>query len=281
MGKTFTASDNVKIYYETNIPQKSKNTIVLLHGIGGDLAAWQFITPALNKAGYSTIAIDLRGNGLSGHPKNIEDYTLRRYSKDVLEIAKAEKLQKFILAGHCYGGTVALKYATLFPNTLAGLVVISSTYKPPFYIIGKPAQKIANFLINTIYRLSPHPMDPGHAFYQPGKHHKDYEIGGLIRTLYHNSVRSYLLAAKDAVNLNLKEDLPKIPVPTLVICGEKDHINPLSHSKGIQHLIPGSKLEAINNTNHVLPLNNPQDLISLILSFCQKLNLKIPVNLNI
>lgn len=265
--KTLTTTDNVKIYYEISPAKNSKGTLIFLHGIGGDLAAWQFITPALNKQGYSTIAVDLRGNGLSDHPKNLKDYRLERYAKDILEVAKTEKLGKFILIGHCYGGTVALKYATLFPQTLTGLIVMSTTYKPPFYIIGKPSRIVANFLIQSLYRLSPHPMDPGHAFYTPGKHHKDYEIGGLIRTLYHNSVRSYLLAAKDAVNLDLKEDLPKISVPTLVVCGEHDRINPLSHSRGIHRLIPGSKFRIIENTNHVLPLNNPKELIGIISAF--------------
>ncbi len=58
----------MKINYKIH---KNKNDLylVFLHGLGGNLYAWNEIRTIMHKKNYSTLAIDLRGHGESFRPK--------------------------------------------------------------------------------------------------------------------------------------------------------------------------------------------------------------------
>ena len=72
--KTIKSHDGLKLYYETHITDTEKPVLFFLHGIGGDLDAWDFIKNPLLELGFSAIAMDLRGHGHSSHPSSPESY---------------------------------------------------------------------------------------------------------------------------------------------------------------------------------------------------------------
>ena len=51
--------------------------------------------------------------------------------------------------------------------------------------------------------------------------------------------------------------LPRINIPTLLICGEHDVISPANEMKIMAHKIPNAKIEIIENVGHMAPLENP------------------------
>jgi pimeloyl-ACP methyl ester carboxylesterase len=54
-------------------------------------------------------------------------------------------------------------------------------------------------------------------------------------------------------------NLPKITVPTLILCGHDDRLCPLERHIMMRDLIPGAKLSVINNASHLPTLENPDD----------------------
>lgn len=106
-------------------------TIVLLHGAGGDHLAWQVQYPALHAAGYSTLALDLRGHGYSDRPTQAEDYRLERFAEDVADVLEALAIDEFIMVGHCFGGMVTTMFHRLHPTASRGYILLDTAAKAP------------------------------------------------------------------------------------------------------------------------------------------------------
>jgi pyruvate dehydrogenase E2 component (dihydrolipoamide acetyltransferase) len=86
-----------------------EETVLLLHGYGGDSGNWMFVTEDL-AGDYRTIALDLPGHGGSDKALpgagGIEDIAAL-----VLALIEAEGLGRVHLVGHSFGGAVAERVA--------------------------------------------------------------------------------------------------------------------------------------------------------------------------
>lgn len=112
----FTVRDNKKIF-AGRFPKKSKNTIILVHGVASSSFLYNKTAGLLQEAtGAEVFAIDLRGHGKSAGRDGDVDY-INQYADDLADIVKAIRKRKpkgkIIIAGHSMGGGVALNFAML------------------------------------------------------------------------------------------------------------------------------------------------------------------------
>jgi len=265
--KYITSDDGKKIYYETYINDASAPVVVLVHGIGGDVDGWQYVRDILVKNGLSTVALDVRGHGYSAHPRHSKDYELGLILKDIAHVIDAEKLSGIILVGHSGGAVLALSFALAYPEKLSGLVLLAGSYLSPAYMHSPVKKRIANGIVALGAWVSPPHPGPWHSTYPLGKFHKEYEVWGLLRTIIRNSLRSYLLVGKALMNVDLRDRLEEVAVPTLLIAGEKDTIYPVTISQTMHERIPGARLEIVPDKNHVLILNAIDEVAAHIVDF--------------
>ena len=61
--------------------------VVLVHGWPESWYSWRHQIPKISKAGYTAAAIDVRGYGESDKPHEINAYSLKNISNDVIELA--------------------------------------------------------------------------------------------------------------------------------------------------------------------------------------------------
>jgi len=113
---TFTTRDSTKIF-AYKFPNSSKNTIILIHGVGSSAYLYNKTAGLLQKATQAEIyAIDLRGHGQSGG--NIGDVNyINQYADDLADIVRAIREEKpngkITIAGHSMGGGISLRYAMM------------------------------------------------------------------------------------------------------------------------------------------------------------------------
>ena len=97
-------------------------SLLLLHGLGGSTGNWVELLPDLVER-YRVIAVELPGHAGSGglaRGANTADFAAA--AATVLE---AEGVQEAIVAGHSFGGLVALRLAQTRPELVRGLLLVS------------------------------------------------------------------------------------------------------------------------------------------------------------
>jgi pimeloyl-ACP methyl ester carboxylesterase len=113
--------------------------VVLLHGWPTTWAEWRPVMPALIDAGYTVIAPDLRGLGLS--EKTESGYDSRNVARDIRELVRSLGLGHVHVVGHDVGGGIAYAYAVQHPTEVLSLAVLEGTPAgiQPKAVPGQPA----------------------------------------------------------------------------------------------------------------------------------------------
>jgi pimeloyl-ACP methyl ester carboxylesterase len=103
----------------------SGTPVVLLHGFPDTHRLWRRQVDALVRAGYRTIAPDLRGRGASDRPPAVADYALQHVVADVAAIMEGLGVRRAHLVGHDWGAAAAWLLASLMPERVDRLVALS------------------------------------------------------------------------------------------------------------------------------------------------------------
>ena len=99
---------------------KGDNTIILIHGLGSYLRAWEKNIGELSK-NNRVIAIDLPGYGKSSKEPHTGMMTF--YAGIVNELVKELKLNKVVIGGHSMGGQIGMTTYLKYPQIVKGLVL--------------------------------------------------------------------------------------------------------------------------------------------------------------
>lgn len=99
--------------------------LVLLHGLASTCHIFDRVAPLLAE-GLHVLALDQRGHGESAKPE--QGYGFDEVTADLAAFLDALKLERPIIAGHSWGGNVALQFAADFPERPAALVLIDGGF---------------------------------------------------------------------------------------------------------------------------------------------------------
>jgi len=98
--------------------------LLFLHGFSNDAHVWDPVAPAF-AAHYRVVALDHRGHGESDRdPEGRYDH--ETMARDVASALESLGAKRVVLVGHSLGGRVAMRFAGLFPEAVAGLVIVDS-----------------------------------------------------------------------------------------------------------------------------------------------------------
>jgi len=101
--------------------------LILLHGLASQAHIWDLVAPRLSDT-FRVVAIDQRGHGLSDKPDSGYDFATITSDLDaILNVLNASR-RRAVLAGHSWGGNVALQYAVDHPDRVSGLVLIDGGF---------------------------------------------------------------------------------------------------------------------------------------------------------
>jgi haloacetate dehalogenase len=96
--------------------------VLLLHGWPQTSYCWRFVQPALARAGFTVVAPDLRGYGLSDKPTS--GYDKRTMAQDVRALAATFGFDRVRLVGHDRGARVAHRYGLDHPEEVSHLALL-------------------------------------------------------------------------------------------------------------------------------------------------------------
>lgn len=85
---------------------------------------------------FVVVTYDQRGTGRSTEPS--DGYALFEYVADLEAVREAIGAERVYLMGHCWGGLVAMRYATVYPQRVRSIVLWGSA--PPSWHVADAAQ---------------------------------------------------------------------------------------------------------------------------------------------
>src|SRR5712691_7526583 len=112
----------VALHDEQRSGDQSLAHIVVDHGLASNLRLWDGVAERLHAAGHTVVAIDQRGHGRSDAPD--AGYDLGTAVADLLALIETLGLERPVLAGQSWGGSVVLELAWRHPATVRGIVCV-------------------------------------------------------------------------------------------------------------------------------------------------------------
>lgn len=242
--------------------------ILLLHGFGASLQAWDDWAPALEK-NLRVLRIDIPGFGLSGPAVN-QDYSDAADVARVIAVMDQLGVQQVIVAGHSMGGRIAWNLAAAHPERVSKLVLISPDGFPD-----PNAKSDKTYEVPALLGLLPYSL-PQWALRMGGvapAFADDSQLTPQMMQRYHDmmlapGVRTALLdRMRQTRNSDPVARLKSITVPTLLIWGEKDAFIPVSNAQDYLKAMPQAKLVTLPGVGHVLHEEAPQASVQAVLDF--------------
>lgn len=201
--------------------------VVFIHGWCMSSAVWHYQLIGL-KNSFRVIAPDLRGHGASRSITGRLNF--ETFAADLSDLFCFLDLTGIILVGWSMGAQVALQAYSEVSDRLAGLVLLSST--PCFtakadFPHGLARNEAAGMRIK-VGRDAHRALEGFHARMFEESELENLEIADQIRALLVSIVppdTNATLAALDSLaNADMRNLLPDINIPTLVVNGERDKI---------------------------------------------------------
>ena len=251
--------------------------MVVHGGPGGDHSGFK---PAMSPLAETMqlVYFDHRGQGRSakGDPAR---YTLDENVADMEALRLHLGLGPVVSIGTSYGGMVAMAHAARHPGAVSKLILIVTAAHAGFMpaaeafvaAYGTPeqqhvCQRLWSGTFETAAQMEAYygamgPLysrryDPaaaaatrGRAIYSPEPLNRAFGPAGFLR------------------RYDLREEISRIAVPTLVLAGQHDWICPPRFSEEIHRLIPGSQLQVFAESSHSIRADEPERLNAAIREF--------------
>jgi pimeloyl-ACP methyl ester carboxylesterase len=223
--------------------------VILLHGFVGDgPGTWRFQLDALSDE-FTVVAWDAPGAGHSDDPP--ESFRLPDYADCLAGFVAALGLQDPSVVGLSFGGALALQLAARHPAIPSSLV-LASAYAG---WAGSLPAAVARERLALSLRLAEVSPAERTAAMGPTMFSEDAPAEQVERFLASMSpfspvgFRAMTYASAEA---DLRDDLPSIGVPTLLIYGERDVRAPREVAEAIHAAIPHSELVFLPGAGHVV-----------------------------
>lgn len=277
----FQSVQGVKIAYQEETARKSPNTVIFLHGLGGNLTHWS----QTKLTNTHVIRLDLPGYGYSDSISSEVPMSqlLTFYAEKISQFIEAKKLKNVLLVGHSMGGQIAVHTALLYPEKIQKLALIAPAGLETF--TEQEAAILMNYAQPTFFKLqTEQQVRTGFLsnFYQfPAS--AEFLVADRMKLAQCPSFNSYFSTVaggvKSMLNQPIRARLGEIKQPTLVIFGRQDALipNKLFHPTlttetvaQISSEIPMSQLEVIDEAGHLVMFEQAERVNKLLTIFINK-----------
>jgi pimeloyl-ACP methyl ester carboxylesterase len=245
--------------------------LLLVHGLSGCWQNWLENIPHFART-HRVIVPDLPGSGSSEMPR--EPITIARYARfldrlgDQLEIAAAA------VVGNSMGGFIAAELAITSPQRVERLALVSAAGISAEHVNSESVLAVARAMAMTAgwgtSRLETFARRPRLRRIVLGLvcHRGDGLPGPIALELMKGSGRAGFLPALEALlSYPLRDRLPEIACPTLIVWGAKDRIIPVRDASVFERLIPNARKVVLAGTGHVPMVERPARFNALMSEF--------------
>ena len=239
--------------------------LVLLHGWGLHGGVWDALLPRLT-ADFRVTRVDLPGHGLSREIPMPVDLA------DVARLVQASVPVNAIWLGWSLGGLIALRAALDAPQTMRGLILVTTT--PRFAAAADwpeamPPEELQEFAAGlgedyreTLLRFL--------SLQVRGDESARASLRQLRDALFARGepATAALAAGLELLRVSdLRPELASVRVPTLVIAGGYDRLTPPGAGRTLAEGIPDARYALIPKSAHAPFISHPEEFTALLTAF--------------
>lgn len=248
----FYRTDTWRLHSSTGTP------LVLVHGLGNDgQKVWDPLLPELTKH-YAVLTVGLPGLGRTALPEVTSPLLYALYTDWLIRHHFPGR--KVILAGHSFGGAVALRHLTLFPERVSRAVVINGAgvLHPTAHLLWFPRAwtGIVPTADSPLTTLLFHP--------------RESTVGSALAILGNNPVFTRALALDPQLatlftmqGWDLRHLLLQATPPVTFLLGADDHLVPPRSGLLLHALLPGARLLWVPGKDHGPMRTDPAGFLRL------------------
>ena len=233
-------------------------TLLLLHGLFGALSNWRAVKERFSDRYRVVIPLMPIYNKKTSVKASVDG--MAEFIKDFLDF---KQIKRCTALGNSLGGHVALIFAMDNIGYLDALVLTGSSglYESG---MGSTFPRRGNY---TYIRERVE-----YTFYSPKTATKELvdEVFEIVNDNY--MTLRILKIARAAQRQNLREELPKLQLPTRLIWGLNDNITPAHVGHEFNMLMPNSDLRFIDECGHAAMMEQPEVFNELIDEFLRKIH---------
>ncbi|MDM4772779.1 alpha/beta fold hydrolase [Solimonas sp. SE-A11] len=274
---TLTTRDGVQLYYKDWGPRDGQ-VVTFSHGWPLSSDSWESQMMFLASKGYRVVAHDRRGHGRSSQPWDGND--MDHYADDLAAVIETLDLKNVTLVGFSTGGGEVARYIGRHGTSRVKKAVLVSAVTPlmlktPDNPSGTPLEVFDGLRQASLANRSQLYLDlasgPFYGYNRPGAKPSQ----GLIQSFWVQGMQGGHKNTYDSIAAfsatDLRGDLKKFDVPTLLIHGDDDQVVPIDASaRAAVKLIRNAKLIVYPGAPHGLPDTHKDRLNQDLLEFLKR-----------
>jgi 3-oxoadipate enol-lactonase len=242
----------------------SGEPLLMIQGMGGTRLSWGERFLGLMRESYDCVSFDNRGIGLSAAVT--DPFTTAQLAEDALGLLDALEIERAHLLGISMGGMVAQELALENPGRVRTLSLGCTYCGGPGSQLMDPAdfgplvEAMASGDRDRVFRatwevnLSPSFRAQESRY---GTFAEMAAAGGASRQIIELQMQAIF-------GHDTSAGLPSLAPPTLVLHGTVDRVLPVANGKLIASLVPGSRLELLEDVGHMFWWEQPERAAALL-----------------
>jgi non-heme chloroperoxidase len=247
--------------------------IVLIHGwpLSDEMFEYQYND--LVKNNFRAVGITLRGFGKSDKPYG--DYNYDVHASDIKIVLDRLKIEGAVLVGFSMGGAIAIRFVSVDNGTHVSKLVLVGAAAPIWtqridFPYNLPKSSVDE-LIELNYKDRPKLLSNFAKIFSASETSLNEGIGswlnGICLSASSHATAQCLIALRDT---DLRSDLKKIIIPTLIMHGIKDKICSFDLAKQMKSGISNAQIVAFQNSGHSLFLEETVKFNAELIKFAEK-----------
>ena len=235
--------NGTSINYRFDGPE-SGPVVTLSNSLASNLSMWEPQVDPLVDAGFRVLRYDSRGHGASAAPEG--PYSMELLAEDALALMDTVGVSRTVLCGLSKGGMVGQMLATRHGDRLSGVALCATAaHMSPANIWDDRIKAVREggmqaVVDGTIDRW----------FTKPGQTRLPAEVARVREGVLNTPVEGFCACVAAIREMDQREAIRDVTIPTLVMVGEEDPGTPVSASELIHDRIPGSTLQVIPEAAH-------------------------------
>ena len=256
------AANGIDIHYELAGPPDAP-LVVLSNSLGTRLEMWDLQLPALAQR-YRVLRYDSRGHGRSTAPAG--PYSLAMLADDVIGLLDGLGIERAHFCGLSMGGMVGQLLGATYGPRLRSLTLCSTAcHLAPKELWDQRIQAVneggtAAIADAVVERW----------FTEAFRAEPSIVVERVRQMILETPAHGYAACCAAIRDMDLRETIRAIRLPTLIIAGDKDPATPPAKAQEIRDRIPGARLEVIPEAAHLVNIEQDVAFDASLLAFLDR-----------